>query len=356
MSQERPYSIPSTAELDKPEETGNEKMIEEILPRLHRVVVPLTGNPLREINSYVLTSNDRNLIIDTGMNRPDCREALEAGLDEIGVDLERTDFIATHLHADHEALIPTLLRSGSRAFMGALDAALMKTGFAHWMEDNPVARYAARGGFPAGEMQASLQNHPGNKFGPATVVDYIPLSGGEVFEIGEYRLEIVPTPGHTNGHISVYEPDKKIFFSGDHVLGDITPNIQAWTDDQDPLAVYLSSLEKVDELDVELCLPGHRRLIADFGKRIAELAEHHRERANEVISILTGGRKTAYQTAAEMSWDIVADSWDDFPIMQRWFATGEAIAHLRYLEGKRLIRRELVDEKLLYSSDGKSRL
>ena len=84
--------------------------------------------------------------------------------------------------------------------------------------------------------------------------------------------------------------------------------------------------------------------------------EHHRERANEVVSILTGDRKTAYQTASEMSWDIVASSWGDFPIMQRWFATGEAIAHLRYIEGKGLIQRELVDGQILYSSDGMSKL
>jgi glyoxylase-like metal-dependent hydrolase (beta-lactamase superfamily II) len=331
-------------------------MVEEILPRLHRVVIPLAGNPLREINSYVLTSNDRNLIIDTGMNRPECREVLEAGLDEIGVDLERTDFIATHLHADHAGLISTLLRNGSRAFMGKRDALLMTQGLAHWLEGNPVAEYAARSGFPAEELRVSLLNHPGKKYSSLMTVDYIPLVGGESFDVGDYSLEIVPTPGHTNGHISVYEPKKKLFFSGDHVLGDITPNIQAWTDDQDPLALYLSNLEKVDELDVNLCLPGHRSLVENFSERIAELVEHHRERANEAISILTQGRKTAYQTASEMSWDIVADSWDDFPIMQRWFATGEAIAHLRYVEGEGLIQRELVDGQIFYWSDGKARL
>ncbi len=331
-------------------------MVEEILPGLHRVVVPLTGNPLKEINSYVLTSSNRNLIIDTGMNRPDCQEVLETGLDEIGVDLGRTDFIATHLHADHEALIATLLRSGSRAFMGALDAVPMKMPFDHWLKNNLVGDYAARGGFPAEELQSSLQNHPGKKYGARTIVDYIPLHGGEVFEVGEYSLEVVPTPGHTDGHVSLYEPSKKLFFSGDHVLGDITPNIQAWADEQDPLAAYISSLEKVDGLDVELCLPGHRRLVEDFSRRIAELVEHHRQRANEVISIVDGQRMTAYQIASEMSWDIVAPSWDDFPIMQRWFATGEAIAHLRYVEAKGLIRRELIDEQILYSSDGRARL
>jgi hypothetical protein len=34
-----------------------------------------------------------------------------------------------------------------------------------------------------------------------------------------------------------------------------------------------------------------------------------------------------------MTWDIVCDSFDQFPVSQKWFATGEAIAHLVYLEG-----------------------
>jgi hypothetical protein len=97
-------------------------------------------------------------------------------------------------------------------------------------------------------------------------------------------------------------------------------------------------------------------LIETFSKRIAELVAHHRARANEVISILQGGRQTAYQTASQMTWDIVARSWDDFPIVQRWFATGEAIAHLRYLECKGLIQRRVADGQILYSTHGKSRL
>ena len=332
------------------------EMIEEILPGLHRVVVPLSGNPLKEINSYVLTSSDRNLIIDTGMKRPECQEVLDAGLDEIGVDLERTDFIATHLHADHAGLISTLLRSGSRAFMGSLDAQVMKIDFAHLTKTIPLSEYAIRSGFPAEEVRASLHNHPGNKYSSQITVDYIPLEGGESFEVGAYRLEVVATPGHTNGHISLYEPDKKLFFSGDHVLGDITPNIQAWSDDHDPLATYLSSLKKANQLDVELCLPGHRSLIEDCGKRIGELVEHHRVRANEVMSILKTGSRSGYETAAQMSWDIEAPSWEEFPLMQRWFATGEAVAHVRYLEEKGMVQRQTVDDRVIYSANGTSRL
>jgi glyoxylase-like metal-dependent hydrolase (beta-lactamase superfamily II) len=331
-------------------------MVEEILPRLHRVVVPLPGNPLKEINSYVLTSDGRNLIVDTGMNRPECQDVLEAGLAEIGVDLERTDFVATHLHADHQGLIPELLRNGSRAFMGEADAESMKIGFDPRATDGPLGAYADRSGFPAAELQASLENHPGFKYGSRIVVDYVPLKSGEIFEVGDYTLETLATPGHTYGHVCLYDRGKKILLSGDHVLGDITPNIQAWADDQDPLALYLQSLERVDELEVELCLPGHRSLIEDFSTRIAELTEHHRERANEVISILERGGLNAYETAAQMSWDIRARSWEDFPIMQRWFATGEAIAHLRYLEEKGLVERRIVEGQTLYATDGKARL
>ena len=33
-----------------------------------------------------------------------------------------------------------------------------------------------------------------------------------------------------------------------------------------------------------------------------------------------------------MTWDIDCARWEDFPIPQKWFATGEALAHLLHLE------------------------
>jgi glyoxylase-like metal-dependent hydrolase (beta-lactamase superfamily II) len=156
--------------------------------------------------------------------------------------------------------------------------------------------------------------------------------------------------------MSLYERKKKIFFSGDHVLGDITPNIQCWSDDIDPLDLYIKSLKKVYELDVKLCLPGHRSFITDFKKRVLELIEHHRVRANEAISIVEKEPNTAYQTASKMTWDIDAKSWKDFPVMQKWFATAEAIAHLIYLEKKGLVQREIRNGLIFFFADGKGRL
>jgi hypothetical protein len=57
-----------------------------------------------------------------------------------------------------------------------------------------------------------------------------------------------------------------------------------------------------------------------------------------------------------MTWDIVAKSWDDFPVMQKWFATGEAIAHLRYLENKNYIQREMTGGRIFYKTEGRKML
>lgn len=326
--------------------------MEEVLPNVYRIVVPLPRNPLKEINSYVLTSSERNLIIDTGMNRPECFEVFQGGLEELKIDLEKTDFMVTHLHADHLGLVATFIKDGAKVYMGAADAQPMRTG-AGW---GSMGDYAGASGFPEAELEAALSNHPGVKYGPQAMMDFTVLHEGDVLSVGDYSLRAIETPGHSNGHVCLYEPDKKILFAGDHVLGDITPNIQAWSDDQDPLANYIKSLKKVLTLEMEVVLPGHRTIIKDGKKRIKELLEHHRVRANEVITILAKGKKNAYQTAAEMKWDIKAKSWEHFPVSQKWFATGETIAHLRYLEGLDLIQRETEDGQIIYSTDGKRML
>jgi hypothetical protein len=93
-------------------------------------------------------------------------------------------------------------------------------------------------------------------------------------------------------------------------------------------------------MEIDLVLPGHRRIITDHRKRIAELKEHHKTRLEEVLSILADHPQTAFEVASQMTWELDADSWDDFPRAQKWFATGEAIAHLRYLQRKDLIVRK----------------
>ena len=161
--------------------------------------------------------------------------------------------------------------------MGRIDAEAMKVPF-RWEQASPMGQYLGRSGFPAQELEASFKNHPAFKFRSERRVTYLPLDEGDTVEIGDYCFETIDTPGHTFGHISFYDRAKKLFLAGDHVLGDITPNIQAWSDDHDPLGLYLASLAKVEDLEVDLCLPGHRSLIHDFRGRVEELRDHHHER------------------------------------------------------------------------------
>ncbi|MBW2060257.1 MAG: MBL fold metallo-hydrolase [Deltaproteobacteria bacterium] len=327
-------------------------MMEEILPQLYRIIVPLPRNPLKEVNSWVFTTEDRNLIIDTGMNRKECSEVLLAGLEELGVDLEKTDFIVTHLHADHLGLVSSLARENATIYMGRLDASMMESGGGwHRMTD-----FARRGGFPEEELQAAISNHPGYKYGPQQKMEFTYVGDGEIIQIGDYSLECVETPGHSQGHICLYDQEKKILFSGDHILIDITPNIQCWSHEEDTLRQYIESLNKVNKLPMELVLPGHRRIIEDPRGRIEELKTHHRNRCNEVLSILEEGDKNAYQVASKMTWDITYKTWDEFPVSQKWFATGEANAHLVFLEGKDLIKHETRNVLDIYSVNGKARL
>ena len=124
-------------------------MIDTIRPGLHRIEVPIPRSPLKAINSYVLTSEERSLVIDTGMRRPECEQALRAGLEELAVDFSTTDFFITHLHADHLGLVGELATETSRVYFNRPDGELIASGIQDpgvWYE--PVIDRARKGDGP----------------------------------------------------------------------------------------------------------------------------------------------------------------------------------------------------------------
>jgi glyoxylase-like metal-dependent hydrolase (beta-lactamase superfamily II) len=310
-------------------------MIEELRRDLFRIMVPLPDSPLKFLNSYVVRSADRNLVIDTGLNRDECFEVMKAGFEELKIDPKKTDFFITHLHADHFGLVSRLIAESSRVYFNRPDAEIIEA----WPGWGPMLAYATENGFPEDELQRAIEQHPGFKFSSEWVPELNILQDADIINVGEYHFRCVHTPGHSLGHTCLYEPEKKILVAGDHILIDITPNIQCWSEFQNPLKSYLESLDRVNDLDVELTLPGHRRLITDHRSRIAELKEHHSQRCNEILHIMANGNLSAYEVASRMTWDIKCDGWETFPLAQKWFATGEAIAHLRYLLEKGRIER-----------------
>jgi glyoxylase-like metal-dependent hydrolase (beta-lactamase superfamily II) len=320
-------------------------MAKEIFPNLFREEIPLPANPLKAINSYVIKGNGRFLMIDTGMNRPECMEAMEAYLKALQVDLKRTDFFITHLHADHLGLVSELVQGSSKVYFNYPDAEIIRDPD-HWQEMADTARI---NGFPESDIQSAISKHPGRRYHARPNFEMTLLQEGDKIEIGDYTFQCVETPGHTRGHMCLYEPNKKIFFSGDHILESITPNISLWSEDDDPLKSYLQSLDKIYDYDIAQVLPGHRQIFSHHRRRIAELKKHHDIRNEEILSILKKGKQTAYEVASHMTWDIDCERWEDFPLPQQWFAGGEALAHLQYLQGRGRVKKETQNGKAWFT-------
>ena len=166
-----------------------------------------------------------------------------------------------------------------------------------------------------------------------------------MLEYGGYRLKAIPHTGHTPGHMCLYDEEKR-YFSGDHILGTITPNITIELGADNPLQSYLekSSLAKVEKLDVDLLLTAHGTPVEDMYARIKELYKHHEDRLAEAEYILGDEWKTPYEVARDMTWEIDCRNWDEFPAPQKWFATGEAISHLQYMYYSGRILRDEIDD------------
>lgn len=322
-------------------------MAEEILPNLYKIEIPLPGSPLKALNSYLIKAQGRTLVIDTGMNREECMREMSSNLEKLDVDLKKTDFFITHIHSDHLGLVANLATDTSTVYFNQQEASVLNF-HRHWQE---LSAFYQSNGFPKDELKKSMESHPGHRYGLKGHVDFCILEEGDTIEIGDYCFRCVETPGHSPGHMCLYEANKKLLVSGDHILFDITPNISLWSQEHNPLKEYLASLDKVYALEVNLVLPGHRRISNDHRKRITELKHHHQTRANEILATLKRGEKNAFQISSLISWDVDYSSWELFPSMQKWFAVGEILSHLKYLEEDGLVRRKISGHEIAFSLD-----
>ncbi|MGC8622054.1 MAG: MBL fold metallo-hydrolase [Caldisphaera sp.] len=316
----------------------------EILPNLFKVEVPLPRNPLKAVNSYIIKA-DKPLVIDTGFDMDLCYTTLTSALNKVGIDFRHADYFITHLHADHIGLAGRLT---DKVYMSEIDAKIFyseKSNLKNWYEH---LEYLWINGFPKDYSEKILDIHPGIKYsGNFSNVSFITVKDGEGLDYADYHLKAVLTPGHTPGHMCLYDEEKKVLFSGDHILFDITPNISYWKG-HESLGEYLKSLDKIYALEVSLTLPGHRNYSKDVKKRILELKEHHKKRLNEIINALKDGPKNAWQIAKYISWDLKYNDWEQIALTQKWFIVDETIAHLHYLENKGIITGELENEIIIW--------
>lgn len=325
-------------------------MYTHIEDNIYTIPVPLPNNPLRQLNSYVIKGEGRSLVIDTGFKLEECRKALCDGLEELGVDMNCTDIFLTHLHSDHSGLAAELATQSSKIYISRADGELLTLSLTQGL--GRVEEYRSYG-FSEKELENFWEN-PSMKYRQESPFSFTYVADGDVLTYGERRLEVIFTPGHTPGHVCLYDRANKVMFLGDHVLFNITPNITTWPFFEDPLGHYVHSLMDISIYDVRLPLPAHRGVNGTMAERIGTIIEHHGARIREMLDILTERPGlTPYDLSGMMTWRVhgKTNSWADFPLNQKWFAVGETAAHLDYLLKRGRVRREFDGRCWHYSVD-----
>jgi glyoxylase-like metal-dependent hydrolase (beta-lactamase superfamily II) len=163
--------------------------LEEIMPGLFRIIIPLPNSPLKDLNSYVIKADDRNLIIDTGFNRSVCFEAMEKGLHELNIDLNKTDFMLTHMHSDHTGLVSRLATDTSAVYISRIDSRV----FNENIDWQAMLDYALHNGFQLEELIKAIESHPGLKYRPKKIPEFTLLDNGSIIQVGNYRLKCLLT-------------------------------------------------------------------------------------------------------------------------------------------------------------------
>lgn len=304
-------------------------LIIEVLPNIFMVKVPLPWPSPGAVNSYIIRAK-KPLVIDTGFNAEICYAALLGAMNKIGVDYREADYFITHFHVDHIGLVGKLTKN---IYIGDEDAKILQDDF---FKPN-ILKFFIMNGFSQRDLEAIMRFRSSvNLKG----VNFQPVKDGEILEYGDYMLRAISTPGHTPGHMCLYDEKRRILFSGDHILFNITPSIFYWKD-HDSLSEYLNSLEKIYYLNANRAFPGHGDFHEGVNERILELKRHHNKRLEEIIGALRGGAKTAWQLASHITWNISYNEWSELSPIQKWFIINEVVTHLLHLERRGVITKEI---------------
>lgn len=189
-------------------------------------------------SNVYLIKDEKTVLIDTGAGMDDC---VESAILKILDGRELDYIINTHAHYDH--------CGGNRRF----NAEVM------------IHRDDAK------ELLSGAMYGTYKFFG-----DEIPLNfdrlllGGDKIELGDAVLEVIHTPGHTMGSISLLLQDDKILFTGDTLF---TNGGFGRTDLGGDEKILLQTLEALQDVNFELLYPGHEVIVEDGKHHLAMALE-----------------------------------------------------------------------------------
>jgi glyoxylase-like metal-dependent hydrolase (beta-lactamase superfamily II) len=207
-----------------------------------------------------------------------------------------------------------------------------------------------RNGAPP-EMIGDEQRRVSDMFSRYTVrAPDVELEDEHRIGVGRREFRVVWTPGHTEGHICLHDPERRVLLSGDHVLDPISPNVSlSRGTGGNPLGDYLQSLRKVGALEADLVLPAHGEPFRGLARRVRELLEHHDEREREVLAALSRGARTGTEVAFALPWTRRRRPLTELALGQQRMAIMETLAHLEELRSRDLVARDEREGVALYS-------
>ncbi|MFC1904830.1 MBL fold metallo-hydrolase [Chloroflexota bacterium] len=326
----------------------------EVAPGICLIKVPIPDNPLGHLNCYVIQGKDGWLMVDTGWYTTDAFNSLSEGLKDLGLALtDITTIVVTHVHPDHFGLAGRIkqLSPGTELLTHRWEADLIESRYIKFTElREKMAAMLQRHGVPATILsELKSASMPALQFVTVTLPDHT-LYGGEIINTGIYELEVIWTPGHSPGHVCLYEPKNQILLSGDHILPVITPNIGYHVQSGDnPLGDYLYALHKLQHLPVSTVLPAHEHAFTDLRGRIEQIVEHHNRRKAEVQRAILKEPQNAYEIASQITWDIPDMVWEQFPHLHKRSAVTETIAHLECMRWEGNVVRVTEGNSVVYA-------
>jgi glyoxylase-like metal-dependent hydrolase (beta-lactamase superfamily II) len=326
----------------------------ELLPGVWRLPLPLRDSPLGHVNTYLVRADDGYLLVDCGWDTADTLHALEGHLRALDIRMpDVRHLVITHIHPDHYGLAGRL-REISRADLSfhRLERLYIESRYADADELlGEMHEWLRLNGTPAAELDRLNR-------GSMNILERVQiafpdrtLDGGEEIPCGQFSFKVIWTPGHSAGHICLYDARKKVLLSGDHVLPHITPSVGLHVRaTSNPLADYLDSLRLIGRLEAELVLPGHGDPFRGLPERTEALLDHHRRRLEEAVRLLAAEPErqwTGYEIASRMQWSR-RRSWDDLTGFERRLAVTEALAHVELLHARGEVQKRFAEGEITY--------
>jgi glyoxylase-like metal-dependent hydrolase (beta-lactamase superfamily II) len=282
---------------------------ESVLRGVYRLRLPLPWPGVPHCNAWAVAAEDGFVLFDTGMYQPDSMENLERALAMCGLRVEEARLVVcTHAHSDHCGQAPMVAeRAGCEIWMHPSHELLNS------MVEDPEAVFARRlevarqSGVPAEPLQRYAEERKPTRTGFAGVIEPARalLAGVTVqTHLGEWTA--YETPGHSPSHICLFQPERRLLISGDHLLGRISLYFE-YGNSPDPVGEFLHSLDVVQRLGARLCLPGHGRTFADVHAHIEGNRKLVDERLDSVSAALEHGPLTAFEIVPHVHKDALSE-------------------------------------------------